>query len=60
MTVDCVPKFCYLGDTYGSGGGVEEAVRARVRCAWTYSKSDLIFCQLAGGIVSTERLTQLV
>ena len=27
-------KFCYLGDTLGSGGGVVEAARARVRCAW--------------------------
>ena len=26
-------KFCYLGDTLGAGGGVEEAARARVRCA---------------------------
>jgi hypothetical protein len=31
---ECVPKFCYLGDTLGAGGGVEEAARARVRCAW--------------------------
>ena len=30
----CVPKFCYLGNTLGVGGGVEEAARTRVRCAW--------------------------
>ena len=30
VKLECVPKFCYLGDT---GGGVEEAARARVRCA---------------------------
>ena len=35
---ECVPKFCYLGDTLGSGGGVEEAARARVRCAWAKFK----------------------
>ena len=29
-----VDKFCYLGDMIGRGGGVEEAVRNRVRCAW--------------------------
>ena len=23
----CVPEFCYLGDTIGSGSGVEEAAR---------------------------------
>ena len=34
VKVECVPKFCYLGDTLGCGGGVVEAARARVRCAW--------------------------
>ena len=33
-----MPKFCYLGDTLDSGGGVVEATRARVRCAWTKFK----------------------
>ena len=33
-----VPKFCYLGDTLGAAGGVEEAARARVRCAWAKFK----------------------
>lgn len=32
--LECVSKFCYLGDMIGSGGGAEEASRARVRCAW--------------------------
>ena len=31
-------KFCYLGDTLGSGGGVVEVARARVRCAWAKFK----------------------
>ena len=38
VKLECVPKFCYLGDTLGAGGGVEEAARARVRCAWTMFK----------------------
>ena len=38
MKLECVPKFCYLGDTLGAGGGVEEAARARVRCAWAKFK----------------------
>ena len=33
MKLECVSKFCYLGDTLGAEGGVEEAARARVRCA---------------------------
>ena len=33
-----MPKFCYLGDTLGSGGDVVEAARARVRCAWAKFK----------------------
>ena len=32
--LECVDKFCYLGDMIGSGGGAVEAVRNRVRCAW--------------------------
>jgi len=32
--LEVVQKFCYLGDMIGSGGGAEEASRARVRCAW--------------------------
>ena len=32
--VECVKKFCYLGDMMGSGGGAKEASRARVRCVW--------------------------
>ena len=38
VKVECVPEFCYLGDTLDSGGGVEEAARARVRCAWAKFK----------------------
>ena len=34
VKVESVPKFCYLGDTLGSSGGMEKAARARVRCAW--------------------------
>ena len=37
MKLECVPKFCYLGNTLGVGG-VEEAARARVRCAWAKFK----------------------
>ena len=38
VKLDCVPKFCYLGDTHGVGGGGEEVARARVRCAWAKFK----------------------
>ena len=38
VKLECVPKFCYLGDTLGAGGGVEEVARARVRCAWAKFK----------------------
>ena len=38
MKLECVPKFCYLGDTLGARGGVEEAARAGVRCAWAKFK----------------------
>ena len=41
MKLELVPKFCYLGDTLGVGGGVEEAARARMRsliCAWAKFK----------------------
>ena len=38
VKVECVSKFCYLGDPLGSGGGVVEVARARVRCAWAKFK----------------------
>ena len=38
VKLECVPKFCYLGDTLGARKGVEEAARARVRCAWAKFK----------------------
>ena len=38
VKVECVSKFCYLGDTLGSGGGVVEAARARVRYVWAKFK----------------------
>jgi hypothetical protein len=32
--LEMVEQFCYLGDMIGAGGGSEEAVRCRTRCAW--------------------------
>ena len=33
-TLECVDKFCYLGDMIGSGGAAEDAPSMRVKCAW--------------------------
>jgi hypothetical protein len=33
-SLECVAKFCYLGDMLGCGGCAINAVRTRVRCAW--------------------------
>ena len=38
VKLECVPKFCYLGDILGLRGGVEDTARARVRCAWAKCK----------------------
>ena len=38
LKLECVTKFCYLGDTLGARGGVEEAARAIVSCAWAKFK----------------------
>ena len=38
VKLECVPKFCYLGDTLGAGRGADEAARARVRCDWAKFK----------------------
>ena len=32
--LQCVDKFCYLGDMIGCSGGAGDAVRSIVRCAW--------------------------
>jgi len=34
LQLECVGKFCYLGDVVGAGGVAEDASRARVRSAW--------------------------
>ena len=34
VKLECVSRFCCLGDMLSIGRGVEEAARARVRCAW--------------------------
>ena len=31
-TLECVDKFCYLGEMIGSGGGAEEASGMREKC----------------------------
>ena len=36
-----VPKFCYLGDTLGAGGGAEEAARARASAKFKAISSNL-------------------
>jgi hypothetical protein len=36
--LECVDRFCYLGDMIGAGGGAGDASRARVRCAWAKFK----------------------
>ena len=33
VKLECVPDFCYIGKTFGKGGGTNEAARARVRYA---------------------------
>ena len=33
-SLECVDKFCYLGDMIGSGGAAEDASSMRVKCAW--------------------------
>ena len=33
VKLECVSRFCCLGDTLGPGEVMEEAARARVRCA---------------------------
>ena len=32
--LEWVDRFCYLGDVLGCGGGVADAIRFRVKCAW--------------------------
>ena len=34
ISLECIDKFCYLGDMIGAGGGVEAAVIARIRSGW--------------------------
>ena len=56
VKVECVPKFCYMGDTLGSGGGVEEAARARVRCAWAKFKELSLISTARGASYRIKRI----
>jgi len=38
QSLECVEKFCYLGDMIAAGGGAGEASRARVRSGWAKFK----------------------
>ena len=38
VKLECVIKFCYLGDTNGAGGGADEAARAKMRFDWAKFK----------------------
>ena len=42
VKLECDPKFCYLGDTLGAGGGLKEVARARVKCSWGSSRSSIL------------------
>ena len=41
--LEIVTKFCYLGDMIGAGGGVQNAWRTLVRCAWEKIKITIQF-----------------
>ena len=47
-SVEWVDSFCYLGDVMGCGGGVEDAVRHRVKCAWGKFRELSLFLTLRG------------
>lgn len=34
ISLECVDKFCYLGDVIGAGGGAEASSVARIRAGW--------------------------
>ena len=55
LKVECVSKFCYLGDTLGFGGGVVEAAGARVKCAWAKFTELFSYFDCAWCIVSYQR-----
>ena len=37
-SLECVDRFCYLGDMLEAGGGAGMASRTRVKCAWSNFK----------------------
>ena len=60
VKLECVPKFCCMGDTLGVGG-VEEAAGARVRCAWAKIKElSPILTARGDHTAYRERYTRLV
>ena len=43
-----VDTLCYLVDMLSAGGGVEEAVRCRVRCAWGKFNAFMLILTMRG------------
>ena len=43
QSLDIVGKFCYLGDTIGATGGVEDSVTARIKSGWNRFMSCLLY-----------------
>ena len=47
--LEFVDTFCYLGDMCSAGGGVEETVHCRVRCAWgTFNEVNMPMLTMRG------------
>jgi len=53
-TLECVDKFCYLGNLIGAGGGVEETSRARVGLRWSWQRSWAIVLTSRGAFVKVK------
>ena len=62
VKLECVPKFCYLGDTLGAEREVKEAANARVRYAWAKFKelSPILTAQGASYSIKGNIYTRLV
>ncbi len=53
--LECVDRFCYLGDMIGAGEGAEEASRARVRCAWDKFRELALILTIKRGLSGGKR-----
>ena len=53
--LECIAKFCFLGDIIAAWGGVEDASRAKIRCTWAKFRELAPILTFKGAFLAVKR-----